>query len=62
MAETYIRIMNEVVSCGKQEILDELSRHWLHSLRYLYILGFNNTHLILRDTMKIVQKMVRRYT
>ena len=56
MAETYVQILNEVISSG---VSSELLSHWLQSLHYLYILGLNNTRLIVRDAMKTLHELVR---
>ena len=62
LAETYVQILNEVISSGVYSILDELLSHWLQSLHYLYILGLNNTRLIVRDAMNTLHKLVRHST
>lgn len=62
MAETYVHILDEVISSGVSSISNGLLSHWLQSLHYLYILGLNNTRLIVRDAMKTLQELVRHYT
>jgi len=62
MAETYVQILNEVLSSGVSSISSELLSHWLQSLHYLYILGFNNTRLIIRDAMKTLHELKYNHT